>query len=67
MTYEESRKNVISIQKKIARVNHAMENPKASALDSMDLADKKFDLMSEWDSAIREMHSFPEYQGRFKQ
>ncbi|AYH33262.1 hypothetical protein [Pectobacterium parmentieri] len=66
MAYAEQRQRVLDIQKLIARVNHKLENPKINLVDSMELQDERFHLLSEWDREIKIMHAMPEYNGQFK-
>lgn len=66
MTYSEQRQIVIDVQKKIARVNHKLENPAIKFIDSMELQDEKSALMIEWSREIMAMRAMPEYSGAFK-
>lgn len=61
ITYKEQRQIVIDIQKKIARVNHKLENPAIKLIDIMRLQDERSDLMIEWDREILKMRAMPEY------
>ena len=66
MTYAEQRQKVINIQNQISRINHQLENPVIRYVDSLELQDKRFVLLKEWDSEIKTMRAMPDHSGSFK-